>query len=477
MLLPSSIRKVVAIFRGEVSPVLILLSVLLGFWFGLTPGWYGIHVALLVLALVLNVHIGIFLLFAGFGKALCFAAAPLLYHAGQWAQGALSPLLNLLGALPVLGVTDFSRYAVAGAAVLGPVVGLVCGLLLALGSIVLVPALFRLLGTPDEVTAPGVAYLSIFMSACPILLVMIAIESIWRAAGDTVTPMWVMGGATLFNLALDPVLIFGLGPVPALGVEGAALASVISWAVSLLVFVILARRVGPRTFPFEARALLRPDFTVIRTTLSIGTPRFLVGSLFAGVYLFLSALTARLGTVALAVLGIVNRIESVVYLVSDGTGVATATLVGQNLGARQPDRAERATYVASATAIALSLGPSIAMLVIPAALIDIFTPDQAVVVAGINYLRIVGLSQVFMALEIVVAGAFAGAGDTKPPLLVEIPISSLRVPLAWLAAYPLGMGLEGVAWVLSITCIIRGIWIFGWFRGGRWKRRTWEGAA
>ena len=131
MLLPRWLRKWLAVFRGEVSAVLILLSVGLGFWFGLTPGWYGLHVALLVVVLLLNVHFGLFLLFAGLGKALCYAAAPILYHVGVWVQDALSPLLRLLAAIPVVGVTDFSRYAVAGAVLLGPVIGLACGLLLA----------------------------------------------------------------------------------------------------------------------------------------------------------------------------------------------------------------------------------------------------------------------------------------------------------------------------------------------------------
>ncbi len=131
MILPISLKKFVAVFRGEVSPILILLSVALGFWFGLTPGWYGIHVALLVLALILNVHVGIFLMFAAIGKALCFAAAPVLFHVGKWAQGSLSPVLDFFAALPIVGITDFAQYSVAGSLIIGPVGGVVGGLLLA----------------------------------------------------------------------------------------------------------------------------------------------------------------------------------------------------------------------------------------------------------------------------------------------------------------------------------------------------------
>ena len=131
MLLPRNVRKIFAIFRGEVSPVLILLSVVLGFWFGLTPGWYGVHVILLVLALVLRTNIGIFLLFAALGKALCYGAAPVLFYVGRWGQEVLAPVLNTFAALPVLGLTDFARYSVVGALVIGPLLGLVGGLVLA----------------------------------------------------------------------------------------------------------------------------------------------------------------------------------------------------------------------------------------------------------------------------------------------------------------------------------------------------------
>lgn len=131
MLVPKPLGKFVAIFRGDVSPWLVLLSAALGFWFGLTPGWYGIHVVLLVAVLVLNVHLGIFLIFVGFGKTLCYAAAPVLYYVGKWTQAELGPVLDFFASLPIVGVTDFSRYSVAGALVLGPTIGLLCGLLLA----------------------------------------------------------------------------------------------------------------------------------------------------------------------------------------------------------------------------------------------------------------------------------------------------------------------------------------------------------
>jgi len=131
MILPGFIKKFLAILRGGVSPVFIFLSVMLGFSFGLMPGWSGFHTVIVILVLALNIHTGLFLLSAGIGKTLCFAAAPVLYHAGVLIQNYLSFLLRLLASVPVIGMTDFSRYSVAGAAVLGPVLGGIAGLLMA----------------------------------------------------------------------------------------------------------------------------------------------------------------------------------------------------------------------------------------------------------------------------------------------------------------------------------------------------------
>ncbi|HPC95458.1 MAG TPA: hypothetical protein PLU87_10970 [Sedimentisphaerales bacterium] len=131
MILPGSIRRLSAVFRGSVAPPLILLSVMIGFWVGLMPGWSGLHTALVVVVLILNIHIGLFLLSLGVGKAVCLAAAPVLYHVGIYVQDHLSGLLNVLSSIPVVGMTDFSRYALAGALVVGPVIGAIAGLMLA----------------------------------------------------------------------------------------------------------------------------------------------------------------------------------------------------------------------------------------------------------------------------------------------------------------------------------------------------------
>jgi uncharacterized protein (TIGR03546 family) len=146
MLLPGFVRKLSGVFRGNVAPPLIVLTVLLGFWFGLTPGFSGLHIAIIALVLVINVHLALFLLSAAVGKAVCLAAAPLLYHVGIWVQGSLGGLLAFLASIPIVGLTDFSRFATAGAVVLGPVIGLFAGL----GMAFLVIRFRRIMMTVDE---------------------------------------------------------------------------------------------------------------------------------------------------------------------------------------------------------------------------------------------------------------------------------------------------------------------------------------
>ncbi len=132
MLLPKPVRKMIAVFRGGLSPQLIILSIAFGFSFGLIPGWTGIHTFIVILFLLMNVHTGLFLLSAGLGKSLCLAAAPLLYHLGGAAQDHLQLLLVLLGKIPIIGLTDFSTYSVVGAMIAGPVIGIIAGIFFAM---------------------------------------------------------------------------------------------------------------------------------------------------------------------------------------------------------------------------------------------------------------------------------------------------------------------------------------------------------
>jgi uncharacterized protein (TIGR03546 family) len=132
MILPGFVRKLSAVFRGNVAPPLIFLSVLMGCWMGMMPGWSGLHTVLAVIVLIVNLNLGLFILSLGVTKALSLAAAPVLYHTGVWVHGHLPGLLATLASTPIIGITDFSRFALAGGLVLGPIVGAIAGIAMTL---------------------------------------------------------------------------------------------------------------------------------------------------------------------------------------------------------------------------------------------------------------------------------------------------------------------------------------------------------
>jgi putative MATE family efflux protein len=205
---------------------------------------------------------------------------------------------------------------------------------------------------------------------------------------------------------------------------------------------------------------------------AIGIPICISGISFSVIYLFVNRITAQFGTPAVAALGIGNRIESINYLVAFGFSTAVATLVGQNLGARNPDRAAELTHKTILLVSGFTGVMTVIFLMFPESIMRIFVDDPAVLEAGKDYVRILALSQILMGWEIVLEGAFSGAGDTVPPMAVSIPGSILRIPLAWFLAVSLGWGVAGVWWAISISTLIKGVAVYIWFSLGRWKHRV-----
>ncbi len=347
---------------------------------------------------------------------------------------------------------------------------LTLGVIVTIVGVPLVPALFRLLGTSPEVAAAGTSYLRIVFAGAVVSMMYVLGETILRAAGDTRTPMIVIAVSLVLNALLDPLLIFGWGPVPALGTAGAAIATVIAQAFAVAWFARLAWR-GHVAMPFRFAALRTPSAAYQWALARIGAPFALIGTLYSVVYLGLAHTAAGFGTAALAVVGIANRVESMSYLVAAGFGLACEAIVGQNLGAGRPDRAERATWLSAGLMCSLGMLVAAAMWIAPEALLSFFTSDPEVIARGVPYLRILAPCQAFTCLEMVLNGAFSGAGDTLPPSIISVTVSLLRMPMAPFLAFALGLGLDGIAWTITLTCIVRALIVLGWFRRGRWKTK------
>ena len=247
------------------------------------------------------------------------------------------------------------------------------------------------------------------------------------------------------------LLIFGLGPVPRLGVTGAALATVSAWTVGCLWGWW---RLGQTGLQPRLTALFAPpqeSWQALRTGLPLG----LEGALFSLIYILLTRVTTGFGTAAVAALGIGHKLEVFNYFVCAGMGAAATTLVGQNLGAGDPVRATRSAWRALFLTI-LPVGLVTMLLVSrPATAVAVFISDHEVVAAGVTYVLLVGLSQVFMAAEVVLLGAFAGSQWTAVPAGCEIVLTAARIPVAaWLVGRE--WGVEAVWLAISLTTVVKG---------------------
>ena len=324
-------------------------------------------------------------------------------------------------------------------------------------------AIFAVMETPPDVTALGTAYLRTYLLGTPLIYAFFAIDSAFRAAGDTRTPFVLLLASVAVTLVLDPVLILGLGPFPRLGVAGAAIATISTRGVAAVMGLVLASRRG-------LVRLGRVRAGSIAQICRVGLPTAATGTMFSAIYIVLTRTTTRFGTPALAALGIGHRVESWLFMIGVGFGAATAAIVGQNLGAGRPDRAERAGWMATGYCTMLGVAAFALELLFPRQFASLFTTDAAVIHEAVKYLRIAAVSQLAVCSEIVLEGALGGAGETVPPMLSSTALTASRIPLAAWAANRWGS--VGIWWVISLTAIGRGVAMAALWRAGRWKRRS-----
>ncbi len=333
----------------------------------------------------------------------------------------------------------------------------------------LAPGFFQLMGVDPEVAGQGATYLRVLFAGSVSLFAFQVAEAVFRGVGDTKTPLKLLLASVAANLFLDPVLILGLGPFPELGVAGAALASVVArGGVALVAVVLLVRRGLLKTPDLEA---WRPHLKTWRALLRIGVPASANGVFFCAVYMILARITADFGTPVIAALGVGHKGEAPCYFVALGISLAVAPLVGQSLGAGRPDRAEAAAWLAVRVACAWGVVWTVVLFTLPRFLSAAFLDDPEVIRVSSRYLVIMGFSQILMCVEVVLDGAFAGAGDTLPPLLIGLPLTAARIPLAWYLAHSAGLGADGIWIAITVSTMAKGLLLALWFRRGRWKLR------
>ena len=345
------------------------------------------------------------------------------------------------------------------AAAAGQALGVWGSAMVSVVGLLLSHAAFAFMGTAPDVTAEGLRYMWVILGGMPAYFLFVWLSASFRAVGDARTPLGLLAVAAVVNLVLDPLLIFGIGPLPVLGVMGAALATVTSWMVAAAFGWVLLGRLGLRPRPLS---FLRPPLEESWRAIRVGLPLALEGALFSLIYILLTRVVTSFGTPAVAALGVCHKLEVLNYFVCAGMGAAATTLVGQNLGAGDPGRAVRCAW-RTLFLTCLPVGAiTILLVAFPEVAVGIFSNDTAVVDAGVTYVLLVGLTQLFMAAEVVMLGAFAGTQWTVWPAVTVVVLTFVRVPLAmWLVSR--GWGVEAVWLAIASTTVVKGALLAGLF--------------
>jgi putative MATE family efflux protein len=327
-----------------------------------------------------------------------------------------------------------------------------------------------LLQPSPDVVADGVAYLRISLLGSFTAFVLFIGNSALQGAGDALTPTLVMVVANVLNIALDPIFIYGSPPVPAMGVRGAALATVLAQACAAVVSV---RFLFSGRTPLHVRfSQWRPDPPLAWRILRIGIPG--AGQMFARSLMsaVMMRLVAACGTAAVAAYGIGMRFHMIMLMPAFALGGAAATMVGQGLGANKPERAQRAAWLATGIDVAVMAVAATVLMTFAPTLIGFFNSSPDVVHVGAHYLRIVSPFYVFTAAGIVFGRALNGAGDTTTPMIVTVvTLWGVQVPLAIVLSHVYEPATQGIWYAISAAMLINGVLLTAWFQTGRWKHR------
>lgn len=338
----------------------------------------------------------------------------------------------------------------------------------AVAGIFFAPELLALMGGDEWSQTTGYHYTQWMLGANGIIILLFVINAIFRGAGDASIAMWVLIVANGLNMILDPLLIFGWGPIPAMGIEGAAIATTIGRGVAVIVqFYILAKggkhiRVFVADLIWDAKMMLN----IIKTSAG-GVGQMLVAMTS---WIFVMRILADVGSEAVAGATIGLRVMLFTLMPAWGLSNAAATLVGQNLGANHPDRAESSVWKIGLYNMYFLIGVSIIYFFYNEALISIFTDDPRVIEIGGEWLRILSFGYFIYGWWMVSVQAFNGSGDTRTPTLINLVFFWLiQIPLAYILAINLNWEHSGVFWAIFYSEASVGIFTLWLFTRGKWK--------
>lgn len=337
-----------------------------------------------------------------------------------------------------------------------------------IAGIVFAQDLLRLMGGDEWTLTHGYRYMQWALGGNAVILLLFTINAIFRGAGDASAAMRVLWFANALNIALDPILIFGFGPIPALGIEGAAIATTIGRGAGVLMQLWILFRGGQHLRVLRSQLVWHGAilWNILRTSFG-GIGQMIVAMTS---WIFLMRILANIGSEAVAGATIAIRIMMFTMMPAWGMSNAAATLVGQNLGAQEPGRAEASVWRIGAYNMVYLLAVSVAFFALPEEMMAIFTNDATVIAIGSEWLRILSYSLFVYGWWMVSVQAFNGAGDTKTPTWINVIFFWLiQIPLSWLLAISFDWGHSGVFWGVFVSETSVGLFTLWLFTRGKWK--------
>jgi putative MATE family efflux protein len=387
-------------------------------------------------------------------------------------------LIAIGGGLPIAGTVLIAQYRGRGdtgamnhVAAQTFLMVITVSILLSVLGYVFSEQIMRLMDTPPEILADATAFARISFIGFVFVFGFFVFESLMRGLGKPNVPMLIVFFTVLLNFFLDPLFIFGWGPVPEMGVSGAAMATVITQAVALLIGGVLLFR-GTHGIHLQWKDF-RPDFPFMKRAFKLGFPSSVEQSTRALGFTVMTILVAGFGTATLAAYGIGIRVLTFIIIPAMGLSIATSTLVAQNLGAGKPERAVRTNTLGSIVSfVSLTLG---GLLLYPLAetIATLFIPEGGDVIAQSGaFVRIMALTFGFIGVQMILLGSLRGAGDTRASMVITLVSQwAMQFPLAYLLSQHTSLGLEGIWWSFAISNVLSTVFTAIWFARSNWQHK------
>ncbi len=387
-------------------------------------------------------------------------------------------LISLAGGLAIAGTIMVSQYKGKGdidqvdyVSAQTLIMMLITGVISSIVGFLVSEPLMRFMGADSTVLPHATSYLEISFLGLIFMFGFFVYQSLMRGVGDVKTPLLIVLGTVLLNLILDPLFILGLGPIPAYGVSGAAIATIGTQGLATLVGMILLST-GKQGIHLKL-SNFKLDFPLIKKMFFLGLPASISQSARAFGMMLMTFLVASFGTITVASYGIGGRILSFIIIPAIGLSMATSTLVGQNIGAGKIDRADKITKISSLISFTLLTIVGVILFFTAEPLTKLFIPDDLEVIkSGALFVKIMAFTFGLIGVQQTINGTFQGSGNTNISMVLSlVSLFLFQFPIAYLLSKHTNLGAEGVYWAFPITNIIATIMTLIWYNRGTWKKK------